>query len=142
MCTKGIDFLCKTRIWKGYSAHLILVQDLDLLFARPFAGTSNPKNRAPITGHPLAPRTVIGMPKIVRFHQVGGPEVLQLEELPAPQPGEGEVRIKVEAIGLNRAEVMFRSGQYHYQPRRRNQFGLRAAREREAQAARCAHLQS
>ena len=60
--------------------------------------------------------TILGMPKIVRFHQVGGPEVLQLEELPAPQPGEGEVRIKVEAIGLNRAEVMFRSGQYLYQP--------------------------
>jgi hypothetical protein len=38
MWTKGIDFVCKTRIWKGYSAHLTLVQ-LDLLFARPFAGT-------------------------------------------------------------------------------------------------------
>jgi NADPH:quinone reductase-like Zn-dependent oxidoreductase len=61
--------------------------------------------------------TVYGMPKIVRFHQVGGPEVLQLEELPAPQPGKGEVRIKVEAIGLNRAELMFRSGQYLYQPK-------------------------
>ena len=56
------------------------------------------------------------MPKIVRFHQVGGPEVLQLEELPAPQPGKGQVRIKVEAIGLNRAEVMFRTGQYLYPP--------------------------
>ena len=56
------------------------------------------------------------MPKIVRFHQVGGPEVLQLEELPAPKPGKGEVRIKVEAIGLNRAEVMFRSGQYLEEP--------------------------
>jgi NADPH:quinone reductase-like Zn-dependent oxidoreductase len=56
------------------------------------------------------------MPKIVRFHQVGGPEVLNLEELPAPQPEKGEVRIKVEAIGLNRAEVMFRSGEYLEQP--------------------------
>lgn len=52
------------------------------------------------------------MPKIVRFHQFGGPEVLQLEELPAPRPETGEVRIKVAAIGLNRAEVMFRSGHY------------------------------
>ena len=50
------------------------------------------------------------MPKIVRFHEVGGPEVLKLEELPAPRPQKGEVRIKVEAIGLNRAEVMFRRG--------------------------------
>jgi NADPH:quinone reductase len=52
------------------------------------------------------------MPKIVRFHEVGDASVLKLEELPKPQPGEGEVLLKVEAIGLNRAEVMFRSGQY------------------------------
>jgi len=56
------------------------------------------------------------MPKIVRFHQVGGPEVLKLEELPAPKPQKGEVLIRVDAIGLNRAESMFRSGQYLYQP--------------------------
>src|SRR5260221_10158977 len=52
------------------------------------------------------------MPKIVRFHEVGDSSVLKLEELPKPQPGEGEVLLKVEAIGLNRAEVMFRSGRY------------------------------
>ena len=46
--------------------------------------------------------TVYTMPKIVRFHQVGGPEVLKLEELPAPKPQKGEVLIKVDAIGLNR----------------------------------------
>ena len=56
------------------------------------------------------------MPKIVRFHEVGGPEVLKLEELPAPKPQKDEVLIKVDAIGLNRAELMFRSGQYLYQP--------------------------
>jgi NADPH:quinone reductase-like Zn-dependent oxidoreductase len=67
------------------------------------------------------------MPKIVRFHQVGGPEVLQLEELPAPQPGKGEARIKVEAIGLNRAEVMFRSGQYLYQPKFPSTLGYEAS---------------
>src|SRR6266481_8276013 len=50
------------------------------------------------------------MPKIVRFHEVGDASVLKPEELPKPQPGEGEVLLKVEAIGLNRAEVMFRSG--------------------------------
>jgi NADPH:quinone reductase-like Zn-dependent oxidoreductase len=52
------------------------------------------------------------MPRIVRFHEVGDAGVLKLEELPKPQPGEGEVLLKVEAIGLNRAEVMFRSGKY------------------------------
>jgi NADPH:quinone reductase-like Zn-dependent oxidoreductase len=52
------------------------------------------------------------MPKIVRFHEVGDASVLKLGELPKPQPKEGEVLLKVKAIGLNRAEVMFRSGQY------------------------------
>jgi len=56
------------------------------------------------------------MPRIVRFHEVGGPEVLKIEDLPNPRPGKGEVRVKVDAIGLNRAEVMFRSGQYLEQP--------------------------
>src|SRR5580704_9223285 len=59
-----------------------------------------------------APLTV----KIVRFHQIGGPEVLQLDELPLPEPGAGEVRLRVKAIGLNRAEVMFRMGRYLSQP--------------------------
>jgi NADPH:quinone reductase len=67
------------------------------------------------------------MPKIVRFYQVGGPEVLKLEELPAPRPEKGEVRIKVEAIGLNRAEVMFRSGQYLEQPELPSGLGYEAS---------------
>lgn len=54
--------------------------------------------------------------KIVRFHKAGGPEVLQIEELPIPEPATDEVRLRVKAIGLNRAEVMFRSNQYLYQP--------------------------
>ncbi len=48
------------------------------------------------------------MARIVRFHETGGANVLKIEDLPLTQPGEGEVRLKVEAIGLNRAEVMFR----------------------------------
>lgn len=54
--------------------------------------------------------------KIVRFHQTGGPEVLKLEQLPVPEPGPGEVRLRVKAIGLNRAEVMFREGRYLVEP--------------------------
>lgn len=50
--------------------------------------------------------------KIVRFHECGGAEVLKLEEVPTPEPGQGEVRLRVEAIGLNRAEVLFRQGKY------------------------------
>ncbi len=52
------------------------------------------------------------MPKIIRFHETGGADVLKIEDLPLAEPGEGEIRLKVEAIGLNRAEVMFRQGQY------------------------------
>ncbi|MDJ0589828.1 MAG: zinc-dependent alcohol dehydrogenase family protein [Pleurocapsa sp. MO_226.B13] len=52
------------------------------------------------------------MVKIVRFYDTGDADVLQLEDLPLPEPDRDEVRIKIEAIGLNRAEVMFRSGRY------------------------------
>ena len=54
--------------------------------------------------------------RIVRFHEVGGPEALKLDEVPLPEPGQGEVRLRVRAIGLNRAEVMFRRGRYLVQP--------------------------
>jgi NADPH:quinone reductase-like Zn-dependent oxidoreductase len=67
------------------------------------------------------------MPKIVRFYETGGPEVLKLEELPLTEPGKGEVRIKVEAIGLNRAEVMFRKGQYLETPQLPSRLGYEAA---------------
>ena len=52
------------------------------------------------------------MARVVRFHETGKPEVLRIEELEVPPPGKGEVQIRVHALGLNRAESMFRSGQY------------------------------
>ncbi|WP_126457058.1 zinc-dependent alcohol dehydrogenase family protein [Sulfuriflexus mobilis] len=52
------------------------------------------------------------MPKIIRFYETGNADVLKVEEVAKAKPGKGEVRLKVEAIGLNRAEVMFREGQY------------------------------
>lgn len=48
----------------------------------------------------------------VRFHNTGGPEVLQLDELELPEPGAGEVRIRHTAIGLNFQDIYARSGQY------------------------------
>jgi NADPH:quinone reductase-like Zn-dependent oxidoreductase len=65
--------------------------------------------------------------RIVRFHKLGGPEVLQIEEQPLPEPGKGEVRIKVQALGLNRAETLFRMGQYLEQPRLPAKNGYEAA---------------
>ena len=67
------------------------------------------------------------MPKIVRFHQLGGPENLKLEELPSQQPGEGEVRWRLQALGLNRAESMFYHGQYLEDPILPSRLGYEAA---------------
>lgn len=55
------------------------------------------------------------MARVVRLHQLGGPEVLRTEELEVGEPGPGDVRIRVEAIGLNRAEAEYRSGRYPIQ---------------------------
>jgi NADPH:quinone reductase-like Zn-dependent oxidoreductase len=65
--------------------------------------------------------------KIVRFHKTGPAEVLQFDELPLPEPGPGEVRLRVKALGLNRAEIMFRNGQYLETPVPPSKNGYEAA---------------
>ncbi len=70
--------------------------------------------------------------KLVRFHQTGDAEVLQLETLPTPEPAAGEVRLRVKAIGLNRAEVMFRRGQYLVEPHFPSLLGYEASGTVEA----------
>lgn len=50
--------------------------------------------------------------KAVQIYEAGGPEVLQLTELPIPVPGPGQVLIRVEAVGVNFIEIYFRKGQY------------------------------
>jgi NADPH:quinone reductase-like Zn-dependent oxidoreductase len=52
------------------------------------------------------------MARTVRFHELGGPDVLRLEDVEVGDPGPGEVLIRVDAIGVNRAEALFRSGHY------------------------------
>ncbi|MFC5826483.1 zinc-dependent alcohol dehydrogenase family protein [Nonomuraea insulae] len=52
------------------------------------------------------------MVRTVRFHEHGGPEVLRLEDVAIGEPGSGEVLIRVDAIGINRAEALFRGGNY------------------------------
>jgi len=64
--------------------------------------------------------------KVVRFHEIGDASVLKIEELPVVVPGEHELRIKVEAIGLNRAEVMFRKGAYLETPQFPSRLGYEA----------------
>ena len=67
------------------------------------------------------------MVRIVRFHKTGGPEVLRLDDIPEDSPLDGQVRLKVKAIGLNRAEVMLREGVYHEQPVFPSRIGYEAA---------------
>jgi len=50
--------------------------------------------------------------KAIQIHQTGGPEVLKLAELPIPEPGPGQVLIRVEATGVNFIEIYFRKGVY------------------------------
>lgn len=56
------------------------------------------------------------MTRIVRFHRIGGPEVLQIDSVDVPAPGPDDIQLRVKAIGVNRAEVMFRSGEYTFMP--------------------------
>jgi NADPH:quinone reductase-like Zn-dependent oxidoreductase len=67
------------------------------------------------------------MAKTVMVHQLGGPEVLQIEEVEVGTPQEGEVRIRVQAIGLNRAEAMFRAGRYPIPPQVPTRIGYEAS---------------
>ncbi|MDR6376195.1 alcohol dehydrogenase catalytic domain-containing protein [Paraburkholderia caledonica] len=54
--------------------------------------------------------------KTVRFHQTGGPEVLLYEDVATPEPGSGRVQIRVEAVGVNFADVLRRRGDDYPEP--------------------------
>ena len=67
------------------------------------------------------------MAKIVRFHKPGDASVLQIEDVTPKEPCFGEVRIKVLAFALNRAEVYFREDQYIHPPSLPSRIGYDAA---------------
>ncbi len=50
--------------------------------------------------------------KTVRVHQYGGLEALQYEDVPMPEPGEGDARVKISAIGVNFIDIYHRIGRY------------------------------
>jgi NADPH:quinone reductase len=50
--------------------------------------------------------------KAVRVHQFGGLEALKFEDIPLPEPGEGEARVKIEAGGVNFIDIYHRIGRY------------------------------
>ncbi|MFI7586972.1 zinc-dependent alcohol dehydrogenase family protein [Spongisporangium articulatum] len=52
------------------------------------------------------------MPRAVVFDEIGAPDVLYLIDEPLPEPAAGEVRVRIEAFGVNPVEQMMRSGAY------------------------------
>lgn len=67
------------------------------------------------------------MPRAVRFHAYGDANVLRIEDINVPPPASNEVQIAVRAIGLNRAESMFRSGAYLQEANFPSQLGYEAS---------------
>ena len=55
------------------------------------------------------------MAKAIRFHRQGGPEVLQVDDVPVGEPGPGQIRIRHTAIGVNFVDIYQRSGLYPMQ---------------------------
>jgi NADPH:quinone reductase-like Zn-dependent oxidoreductase len=67
------------------------------------------------------------MPKAVRFYELGGPEKLKIEEVASREPGPREVKLRVQAIGLNRAEALYVRGLYFEKPDLPSRIGYEAA---------------
>ena len=67
------------------------------------------------------------MTRSVRIHEFGGPEVLRLEDVVVGEPGAGEVRLRIHAIGLNRTELTLRSGRLPVKPTLPSSIGFEAA---------------
>lgn len=63
----------------------------------------------------------------VRFYETGDASVLRFDKVPVAEPGSGEVRIKVYALGLNRAEVLLRQGLYLEKPTFPSRIGYEAS---------------
>ena len=52
------------------------------------------------------------MMRAIQIKKTGGPEVMELVELPVPQPGAGQVLVKIEAVGVNFIDTYLREGRY------------------------------
>ena len=53
--------------------------------------------------------------KAIRFHQIGGPDVMRWEDVPVGEPGAGQVRIRHTAVALNFRDILVRRGQHAVQ---------------------------
>jgi NADPH:quinone reductase-like Zn-dependent oxidoreductase len=79
-------------------------------------GLAVPLERAHEAHAALAARALVGKAVLlvtaqaVRYREHGGPEVLELEEVPLPKPGPGQVRVAVRAAGVNALDWKLRAG--------------------------------
>jgi NADPH:quinone reductase len=67
------------------------------------------------------------VPKVVKFYEFGSPDVLKVEAEALRDPQPGEVRIKVQALGLNRADVLYRTNAYTEQAQFPSRIGYEAS---------------
>ncbi|CAM1368051.1 zinc-dependent alcohol dehydrogenase family protein [Tenacibaculum xiamenense] len=67
--------------------------------------------------------------KIIRFHKIGGPEVLQFDRVDITMPKDTEVLFKVKAFALNQADILFINGMHYTQPKFPSRIGSEATGE-------------
>ena len=67
------------------------------------------------------------MPRSIRIHEFGGPDVLRIEDVMIVNPAAGEVRLRIHAIGLNRTELTLRAGRSPVKPALPSGIGFEAA---------------
>src|SRR3546814_9246364 len=72
------------------------------------------------------------MASIIRIDKTGGPEYLRVKDIPVRAPGTGEIRIHVEAMGINLSDVIFRYGHHPVKPQFPSLIGSEAAGTVEA----------
>ena len=65
--------------------------------------------------------------KAIQFKEVGGPDVMQIAEVPTPEPRPGMIRMRVHAVGVNFADTFFRQGTYLIRPKLPDTPGMEAA---------------
>ncbi|MDM9623241.1 hypothetical protein A6U87_06185 [Rhizobium sp. AC44/96] len=67
------------------------------------------------------------MPKVVHVEKLGGPEHLTVRDVPLAEPGLGEVRLKIQAFALNRADILYITGQHYTELKLPSRIGSEAS---------------
>ncbi|MEQ9467299.1 MAG: zinc-binding dehydrogenase [Ekhidna sp.] len=62
--------------------------------------------------------------KVYQLRKTGKPQILKMEDIPEPDPKRGEVKVKIETIGINYAEILSRKGQYSWAPKKPYVMGM------------------